>query len=65
MIKLPKVTVWNEFQQEKTDKPVARVYPEGIHSVIAKYLKSEGFPVQTATLDEKEHGLTEKTLSLK
>ena len=63
MIKLPKVTVWNEFQQEKTDKPVARVYPQGIHSVIAKYLKSEGFPVQTATLDEKEHGLTEKTLS--
>ena len=40
MIKLPKVTVWNEFRQEKTDKPVARVYPQGIHSVIAKYLKS-------------------------
>lgn len=58
-----KVTVWNEFIQEKTDPPVAAVYPEGIHRVIADYLKSEGLDVNTATLNEPEHGLSESILS--
>ena len=63
MSDLPRVTVWNEYRQEKTDAPVARVYPEGIHATIARNLETEGFSVQTATLDEAEHGLTEEVLS--
>ena len=63
MADLPRVTVWNEYRQEKTDPPVAHVYPEGIHAAIASNLESEGFTVQTATLDEDEHGLTEEVLS--
>ena len=51
-----KVTVWNEFIQEKTDEPVAAVYPDGIHTVISEFLKSDGFDVKTATLEEKDHG---------
>ena len=57
-----KVTVWNEFIQEKTDEPVAAVYPDGIHTVISEFLKSDGFDVKTATLEEKDHGLTEQIL---
>jgi len=58
-----KITIWNEFIQEKTDEPVAAVYPNGIHNVIADYLRSEGLDVGTATLNEPEHGLSEATLS--
>ena len=58
-----KITIWNEFIQEKTDEPVAAVYPNGIHNVIADYLRSEGLDVETATLNEPEHGLSEATLS--
>lgn len=58
-----KITIWNEFIQEKTDEPVAAVYPDGIHNVIADYLRSEGLDVRTATLNEPQHGLSETTLS--
>ena len=58
-----KITIWNEFIQEKTDEPVAAVYPNGIHNVIADYLRSEGLDVGTATLNAPEHGLSEATLS--
>jgi trehalose utilization protein len=58
-----KITIWNEFIQEKTDEPVAAVYPDGIHNVIADYLRSEGLDVRTATLNEPQHGLSEATLS--
>ncbi len=57
-----RVTVWNENRHEKTDADVQAVYPEGIHNAIAGFLKRAGFSVQTATLDEPEHGLTEAVL---
>ena len=60
MSDLPRVTVWNEYRQEKTDEPVRQLYPEGMHAPIAKYLEAEGIPVRIATLDEPEHGLTEE-----
>jgi trehalose utilization protein len=58
-----KVTVWNEYRHEKTDEAVAIVYPNGIHGQIESFLNEAGFDVQTATLDEPEHGLTEKALA--
>ncbi len=58
-----RVTVWNEFVQEKTDEPVKAIYPDGIHEAIAGYLRQqEGLSVGTATLDEPEHGLTKEVL---
>ncbi len=33
-----RVTVWNEFRQEKTDDAVKKVYPDGIHMTIADAL---------------------------
>lgn len=59
-----RVTVWNEFQKERTDAAVKAVYPEGIHSVIAEFLNlQDGIEASTATLEEPEHGLTEDTLA--
>lgn len=57
-----RVTVWNEYRHEKTNAEVAKIYPDGIHGAIARHLRTEGMTVQTATLDEPEHGLTEKVL---
>ncbi|MEO8611919.1 MAG: ThuA domain-containing protein [Chloroflexota bacterium] len=59
-----RVTVWNENVHEKTHEEVRKVYPEGIHSVIAKGLRDHGLTsVRTATLDQPEHGLTEAVLA--
>ncbi len=42
---------------------VQKIYPEGIHAVIASHLGEQGFSVRTATLDEREHGLSEAVLN--
>jgi trehalose utilization protein len=58
-----RVTVWNEFRQERSDPAVRAVYPDGIHAVVAGGLAEAGFMVRTATLDEPEHGLTDAVLA--
>ena len=63
MTSLPRVTVWNEFRQEREDEPVKAIYPDGMHAPIAKHLTDRGFPVRVATLDQPEHGLTEEVLA--
>ena len=45
---------------EREDANVAANYPDGIHAVIGAALTQAGFAVRTATLDEPEHGLTER-----
>jgi trehalose utilization protein len=60
MSKKINVTVWHEFRHEKHNDAVKKMYPEGIHQVIAGFLgKETDFEVRTATLDEPEHGLTQ------
>lgn len=58
-----RVTVWNEARHEKTNPAVQKVYPNGMHTVIAQALTEQGFDTRTATLDEPEHGLTEDVLA--
>ncbi len=59
-----KVTVWNEYRHEKSEEAVKKVYPEGIHAVIASHLnKQGGITAKTATLDQLEHGLTQEVLA--
>lgn len=58
-----RVTVWNEYRHEKADKEIAKIYPEGMHGAIAKYLRAQDMQVRTATLDEPEHGLTDAVLN--
>jgi len=57
-----KITVWNEFAHEKSDPAVKAIYPDGIHAVIAAFLRDAGYEVRTATLDDPECGLTDEVL---
>lgn len=50
------ITVWNEHVHEREGGEAARIYPDGIHAVIAAALRGVG-AVRTATLAEPEHGL--------
>lgn len=56
------VTVWNEFIEEQRDDEVQSIYPDGIHAVLADGLRERGHKVQTATLGNPKHGLTEDIL---
>ena len=60
---MTRVTVWNEYRQEKSDPPVRAIYPNGIHAAIAEGLREAGFDVTSATLDEPELGLTDAVLA--
>ena len=58
-----KVTVWGENVHEKTNKVVARIYPDGMHNCIAAGLnEDQDIEATSVTLQDKEHGLTEEKL---
>jgi trehalose utilization protein len=58
-----RVTIWHEFRHEKSKEAVRKLYPEGMHMALASHLrKAADLSVQTATLDEPEHGLTASVL---
>ena len=54
-----RVTVWHEYRHEKKNPKVRELYPEGIHTAIAGFLRHvPDFQVRTATQDdEPDHGL--------
>jgi trehalose utilization protein len=63
MDKKIRVTIWNEYFHERHDEEVKRLYPEGMHTVIADYLVKQGdISTRIATIDMPEHGLTEEVL---
>ena len=56
-------TVFNEFIHEQQSEEVSAIYPHGIHEAIAAALRREAdIDVQTAVLQQPEHGLTEEVL---
>ncbi|MBM4437927.1 MAG: ThuA domain-containing protein [Actinobacteria bacterium] len=58
-----RVTVWNEYRHERSDRAIAAVYPQGIHEAIAGFLRTQdGLQVRTATLDEPACGLAPSVL---
>jgi trehalose utilization protein len=58
------VTVWNEFVHEKSHDAVKKLYPDGMHKVIADRLNQEDdIDARTATLEQEDHGLTEEVLA--
>lgn len=60
-----RVTVWNENVHEGRDESVQRVYPEGIHAVVAEGIRTElgaSSSVRTATLDQPEQGLPDEVV---
>ena len=61
-----RVIVWNENVHEQDNPEVARVYPHGIHKVIAAGLSDllgDSISVRTATLGQPEHGLSQEVLA--
>ncbi len=57
-----RATVWNEYYHEKNKEEVAKIYPNGMHAVIADFLKSDDIQVRVATLEDPECGLTQEVL---
>jgi trehalose utilization protein len=59
-----RVTVWGENVHEKKHKAVSDIYPKGMHACIADALNQDpALKAVTATLDQPEHGLTDKLLA--
>jgi trehalose utilization protein len=59
-----RAVVWGENVHEQTDEVVREIYPDGMHGAIAAALNEDnGIKATTATLQEPEHGLTEKRLA--
>ena len=64
MAKKIQVIVWNEGVHEKKSAEIMKVYPKGIHGAIASHLNAQpDVAARTATLEEPEHGLSEKALA--
>lgn len=56
--------VWGENIHEQKNATVREIYPDGMHNTIAAALKADpAIEATTATLQEPEHGLTEKRLA--
>ncbi|MBN9268833.1 MAG: trehalose utilization protein ThuA, partial [Mesorhizobium sp.] len=56
--------VWGENVHEQTNAAVRELYPLGMHGTIAAALnQDEAIRATTATLQEPEHGLSEKRLA--
>ena len=61
-----RVTVWGENLHEHKHEAVQKVYPDGMHTVIAAGIAEyagDAVAVRTATLDQPEHGLTDDVLA--
>ncbi len=58
-----RVTVWNEYEHERTIPAIREVYPEGIHGALKNILSTEeDLCVRCATLQDAEQGLAEEIL---
>ena len=59
-----RVTIWNEYRHEKSSETVRKIYPEGIHGQIKKYLDGFGdLEVRLAALDDPDQGLPDEVLN--
>ncbi len=61
-----RVCVWNENIHEQKNPAVQKVYPDGIHEALAAGLREslgDAAALRTATLEQPEHGLTERVLA--
>lgn len=59
-----RATVWGENVHDRNNDEVKQNYPKGMHEHIAMALrKDQNIKAVTATLDQPEHGLTEKVLA--
>ncbi|MCR5675230.1 MAG: ThuA domain-containing protein [Lachnospiraceae bacterium] len=58
-----RVTIWNEYEHERTIPAIAQVYPEGIHGALKAGLSTEeDLAVRCSTFQDPEQGLSEELL---
>lgn len=58
------VTIFNEYIHETSDPEIGKIYPHGIHGVIAEMLGRDArFNIRFATLQMPECGLTDEVLA--
>jgi len=60
-----RVTVWNEFRHERSHEQVQKIYPAGMHAVIAEALEQhlgEAVRTRVSSLDDEEQGVTSTVL---
>jgi trehalose utilization protein len=60
-----RVTVWHEFRHEIRHEAIRKIYPDGMHHVMASAISEhlgEQVHVTTATLDAPNHGLSDELL---
>ena len=58
-----RVTVWNEFHDDKRWKIITDRYPGGVHAYIGHFLEQDcGFTVSVHTLDDPQQGLSDEIL---
>jgi trehalose utilization protein len=64
-MKSRQIVVWGENVHEQRDAAVQAVYPQGMHTAIAAGVREHwpGAQVDTVTLQEPEHGLSEARLA--
>jgi trehalose utilization protein len=60
-----RVTIWNEYLHELQSDVVAAIYPDGIHGALRDAILegAEDALVTTATLRERDHGLSDDLLA--
>jgi len=59
-----RVTIWNEFHDERHKEDARAVYPDGIHAALAQaFAGDDRFQVATATLDDADQGLSDARLA--
>ena len=58
-----RVTVWNEYRQERPTRPVRPSIRTASTPPSPTASATPGFDVRTATLDEPDHGLTDAVLA--
>jgi trehalose utilization protein len=61
-----RVTVWHEFRHEIRHDAIRKIYPDGMHTVMASAISQhlgDQAQVTTATLDAPNHGLSDELLA--
>jgi trehalose utilization protein len=61
-----RITVWHEYRHELKHEAVRKIYPQGMHTVLADALRShlgDAAVVRTATLDQPAHGIPDEILA--
>ena len=58
------IIIWNENIHEQENEEVKKIYPEGIHNCIKKFLSSDKtLNIQTATLHDDNNGINQNNIN--